>query len=176
MRRAVRESTIQRNGLHQDSAHLHSDTPASSSAIHSAPAAAAVFTATFLTIATRPTDSERIQFFTDIRPSLSRFAQSQTDATFRDAKWSAAFTPTLVNIDILRHHVPPQMQDAFFKPPPPETPFEQAAGRPMVFTLQGSSTGTNPATASIGNMAHIFEQLIPDATQAVATREGQWAA
>ena len=68
------------------------------------------------------------------------------------------------------------MQDAFFKPPPPETPFEQAAGRPMVFTLQGSSSGTNPATASIGNMAHIFEQLIPDATQAVATREGQWAA
>ena len=97
------------------------------------------------------------------------------NCVLQNAKWSASFTPTLSDVSGLYPHVPQHMHEAMFKPPPKRTPFEHAAGRPMVYTLHGASDNSNPFAASFSDLANLFDQLIPDATKDPTTREGYWA-
>ena len=67
------------------------------------------------------------------------------------------------------------MHAALLEPPPPLTPFEQAAGRPMVYHVP-EGQGHSPAQSSITALSTLFRTLIQHATTVPGTRMGYWSA
>ena len=129
-----------------------------------------------LGIVIKPTIPERVEAQAVIHPALRVQAHAAIDGCLRGAKWSSqTFTPTLVDISLLKPFIPLNHHWAYLEPPAPLTPFEQAAGRPMVYRIPGDDT-LGPAQASFSALRDLFCTLIPNATQQLPTREGYWSA